>query len=414
MLFLGSLLTVTGLLGASVLFYGLAIAVYNVCLHPLRKFPGPKLWATSFIFRHAAAMRGDLDWTIKRFHETYGEVVRFSPEELSFTNERAWRDIYGHKAVPLAKDPLLYNSVKLSDGASSIFNASSEAHPLIRKQLAFAFSDKALRQQEPLLQSYIDLLMRKLRDTAHSGTPADLVRWYNFTTFDLIGDLSIGKSFGCFHDNEYHTWVRGLTEGTKIGPYIRTVATYTDIKWLWRVLAPERIKQARMRHESYVKNTAAERMAQGVMEERKDFLSYILKNRDEKTGLTDAEVTANAGFLIIAGSEAASTAMSGITFWMAKTPRTLQLATNEVREAFSSETEIDFASTATRLPYLAACISEGMRAFPPGPTIPPRRTTPGKTMTSIAGYDIPGWVGCPSNSNSNSNSTSFPLCAIPC
>jgi cytochrome P450 len=343
-------------------------------------------------------MRGDLDWSIKKFHSQYGEVVRFSPEELSFTNERAWKDIYGHKTVPLAKDPMLYNSVKLgSDGATSIFNASPEMHPIIRKQLAYAFSDKALREQEPLIRGYIDLLMKKLRDTAQSRTPTDLVRWYNFTTFDLIGDLAIGRSFGCLHDNEYHTWVRGLTEGTKIGPYIRTMATYTGIKWLWRVLAPERVKQARLRHEAYVRETAAERMARGVLEERKDFLSYILKNRDGKDGLTDAEVTANAGFLIVAGSEAASTALSGITFNLLKTPWALERAIREVREAFQSEEEIDFASTSTKLPYLMACISEGMRAFPPGPTIPPRRTPPGNTITDIAGYQVPSWVGSYSN-----------------
>lgn len=347
------------------------------------------------MFRHVAAMRGELDWSLKSFHEKYGDVVRFSPEELSFTDEQAWRDIYGHKSVPLVKDPLVYNSVKLgSSGATSIFNADQYSHPKIRKQLAHAFSEKALREQEPFMKAYIDLLMEKLHGVAAAKIPTDMVKWLNFTTFDLTGDLALGKSFGCLNNSEYHSWVRGLQEGTKIGPYIRTIATYTDIKRLWRLLAPASIKKARLRHEDYVRVNAKERLAKGVMEERRDFLSYILKDKDEDGGMSEEEVAANCGFLIIAGSEAAGTAMSGILFHLLRSPDALRKMTNEIREAFVSESAIDFASTSSRLPYAIACISEGMRAFPPGPTIPPRRTSKGG-MTTIAGYQVPGWVCWP-------------------
>ena len=336
-------------------------------------------------------MRGQLDWSLKAFHEKYGEVVRFSPEELSFTTEQAWKDIYGHKSQPLVKDPLVYNSVKLgSDGATSIFNADQNNHPKIRKQLASAFSEKALREQEPFMKEYIDLLINKLRGVAAAGSPTDMVKWINFTTFDLIGDLALGKSFDCLNNNEYHSWVRGLQEGTKIGPYIRTIATYTDIKRLWRLLAPASIKQARIRHEEYVRVNAQERLSKGTMEDRRDFLSYILKDK-EGGEMSDKEVAANCGFLIIAGSEAAGTAMSGILFHLLRTPDALHKMTREIRETFQNESEIDFVSTSARLPYTMACISEGMRAFPPGPTIPPRRTMRG-TMTTIAGYQVPGWV----------------------
>lgn len=340
-------------------------------------------------------MRGQLDWSLKAFHEKYGEVVRFSPEELSFTNDQAWKDIYGHKSNPLVKDPLVYNSVKLgSNGATSIFNADQNSHPKIRKQLAHAFSEKALREQEPFMKAYIDLLMQKLQGVAAAGNPTDMVKWINFTTFDLIGDLALGKSFDCLNNNEYHSWVRGLQEGTKIGPYIRAIATYTDFKRFWRLLAPASIKRARARHEEYVRVNAKERIAKGALEERRDFLSYILKDKEESGGMSEEEVAANCGFLIIAGSEAAGTAMSGILFHLLKSPDALHKVANEIRNAFSSESDIDFVTTSARLPYTMACISEGMRAFPPGPAIPPRRTAK-DGFTTISGYQVPGWVCVP-------------------
>lgn len=130
-------------------------------------------------------MRGQLDLSIADFHAKYGDVVRFSPDELSFTSEKAWKDIYGYRDQPLIKDPTFYNIVKLGlDGAPSIFNADKYNHPRVRKALAHAFSEKALREQEPFMKGYVDVLIEKLRDIAASGSAADLVQWYNFTTFD--------------------------------------------------------------------------------------------------------------------------------------------------------------------------------------------------------------------------------------
>lgn len=337
-------------------------------------------------------MRGELDWKLQSFHSKYGPVVRFSPGELSFTTEEAWRDIYRHKPSPLIKDPIVYNSVKMgADGATSIFNADHDSHVRIRKQLGHAFSEKALREQEPRLKSYVDLLILKLRGVAESQQPTDIVRWFNYTTFDLIGDLAIGKSFNCLQDNEYHSWVRNLQQGIKIGPYIRTIATYTDFNRVWRILAPSAIKKARLNHEIYVRQNAEARLSEGVSEERRDFMSYILKNRGEEGGITDKEVTANCGFLIIAGSEAPATAMSGITYHLLRNRSALLTLTREIRDALQSEEDIDLSSTSHRLPYLLACISEGMRVYPPTPHIPPRRTPP-RTMTRIAGHQVPGWV----------------------
>ena len=110
---------------------------------------------------------------------------------------------------------------------------------------------------------------------------------------------------------------------------IRATAEYTDIQRLMRLLAPASIKEARAKHEEYVQVNAHERMSKGVMEERKDFLSYILGSRGEKDGLTNKEIAANCGFLIIAGSETTATALSGVTCYLLKTPEALQTITNK-------------------------------------------------------------------------------------
>lgn len=61
-----------------------------------------------------------------------------------------------------------------------------------RRNFSLSFGDKNLRAQEPIMKHYIDLLVQKLRQ--NSGIPINMVKWYNFTTFDLIGDLVFGES----------------------------------------------------------------------------------------------------------------------------------------------------------------------------------------------------------------------------
>lgn len=88
--------------------YQLSIYVYNLFFHPLHRFPGPKSAAFSYIPKIRAALTGDGVFWIVDLHLRYGEVVRVSPNELSFSGADAWKDVYGHKKAgqpTLTKDP---------------------------------------------------------------------------------------------------------------------------------------------------------------------------------------------------------------------------------------------------------------------------------------------------------------------
>ena len=67
--------------------------------------------------------------------------------------------------------------------------ANQAEHQYMRKLLAPAFSDSALLDQEPLLTLYFELLISKLKQQLDGPAcgRVDLMMWYNFTTFDIIG-----------------------------------------------------------------------------------------------------------------------------------------------------------------------------------------------------------------------------------
>ena len=94
----------------------------------------------------------------------------------------------------------------------------------------------------------------------------------------------------------------------------------------------------------------------------------------------------NATLLAAAGSETTASLLSGLTFLLLQHPETLEKLKREVRTSFSNVTDISVASVA-RLPYLQACIHEGLRRFPPITSNLPRETR--ERGAFVAGQFVP-------------------------
>lgn len=70
---------------------------YNLFLHPLRSYPGPLLWRVSGFPSAYYALQGTLDKKMLQIHRRYGTEVRIAPDELSFSDARAWKDVHMSK-----------------------------------------------------------------------------------------------------------------------------------------------------------------------------------------------------------------------------------------------------------------------------------------------------------------------------
>lgn len=71
--------------------------VYNVFFHPLSGVPGPLLCKVSRLPHWVACLRGEQVRIVKKWHDKYGAVVRYGPDELSYTDAQAWKDICAHQ-----------------------------------------------------------------------------------------------------------------------------------------------------------------------------------------------------------------------------------------------------------------------------------------------------------------------------
>ncbi|CAG8978544.1 hypothetical protein HYALB_00012275 [Hymenoscyphus albidus] len=341
----------------------------------------------------ASIASGHLVHETKRFHDKYGPIVRLAPNELSFISPSAWQDIYGHRKrghKEMTKNPIW--AQPSPNGAFSLINCKEEDHARMWKPFVPAFSMRALKAQEEIIQGYVSMLMEKLKSRATSGdVVVDIKDYYNWTTFDIIGDLGFGEPFDCLQNEQYHQWVSFLFGHLIAGALLASVNFYPWIFKALLALVPKSAHQAALAHHAMSCDKAKRRM--NLRTDRKDIFSHVLALNDEK-GLTLPELEATAAIIILAGSESTSTMLTGTTNSLMRNPEKLSKLTDEVRSSFRKESNITLDAL-EQLTYLRAVFQEAFRLLPPVPTQIPRIVPP--EGDTICGHFIPGntFVGLP-------------------
>ncbi len=166
--------------------------IYNVFLHPLRNYPGPLLWKATRLRWVIALQKGYLHRDLLDLHNQYGPVVRIAPDELSYIDPQAWKDIYTTRPshATIERGAVWFQKAT-PDEPFSIMGHDEDHHARYRRAFMGAFSDKAIKDQSPRIEEYVELMMQKFRGKGENGsTVLDMVAWLNFVTFDISGDLS--------------------------------------------------------------------------------------------------------------------------------------------------------------------------------------------------------------------------------
>ncbi|KAK1713436.1 uncharacterized protein BDZ83DRAFT_756751 [Colletotrichum acutatum] len=130
------------------------------------------------------------------------------PNNLGFIDGNVWRDIYGMRRRGQFEKAYEYYR-EGPEGPISLLNAGPEEHARLRKWVSPYFSDRGMKDQEPMIGGYVDLLLKRLHENCDDGIRAlDLRDWFNFCIFDILGELAFSSSFGCLESAENHPWVK--------------------------------------------------------------------------------------------------------------------------------------------------------------------------------------------------------------
>lgn len=366
--------------------YVVVFGIYNVYFHPLRKYPGPLLNAATRIRWSYQVISGQSQFTLSKLHDQYGDVVRIGPNELSYTNSKVYKEVFQSRSgkPQMQKDMLHYQK---HDKTPSLHVSSDADHTRMRRLISHAFSDKALKEQEPIMQNYSNLLTTRLHEVTKAGNAINIKQWYHWTLFDLFGDLCYNEPFGCLQNGQSHPWIDIIGESINAFYFLGLARRIPGLQVLMMKMMPKKKVEQAAWHSKFSSDLADKRMA--MVTDRPDFMSFILRYNETEKALSIPEIRSNSNVLIPGGSETTSTFFTGTTWLLLKNPSKYKTLVEEIRTTFQSSDEITIMKTAG-MKYLHAVIEEGLRVYPPVPSNMPRVVPDEGAM--ICGEWVPGGV----------------------
>lgn len=357
----------------------------------------------SVIIYQRQVLKGYSHLWLQALHKQYGPVVRLAPNELSFIEPEVWKDVYGHRATTFVKTAEFYGPDAYGS-PPGIMRADNVSHARQRKTVSHAFSDKALKDQEQLLKGFVRLLVDKLRGMAEAGLECNIVEWCkfshtvqkatliredNFTTFDIMADLTFGESLNQLTESSYHPWVKAIFSYVKVVSISKVCRAWPGLSSLLQLMVSKDTKEKRKQHLAFSTESIDNCMAR--KSERPHIWTFVTQRGEKEGGLQPTELYSNGTLFMLAGTETTATELSGLTYLLLKNPEKMRRLTLELRASFSSFEDMTMTNL-SQLEYLGACIEEGLRYYPPVP-VGPARTTP-RGGASVCGRWVPGGVCC--------------------
>ncbi|KAI0099744.1 cytochrome P450 [Nemania sp. FL0031] len=363
-----------------------AQVTYNLYFHPLAKFPGP-FWArASTLWRFRQSMSGRFHRVIEDNHRKYGTVFRVGPNELSFASVSAFRTIYGNRSIAEPNSPAPKNEwyEMLASGFDEyciVSERDPRKHSEKRAMFSAAFTQKALLEQESIIQRFVDNFVKKVGKLGAGPEGLDMVKWYQMVSFDIFGELGFGETFGCLERESSHPWLEMILDHLLVVNIMDNLRRYPLLVAIVKLL-PAKWTTGLAKQQTQFSRDQAKRRLEKTSDQR-DFVSTVV-SRVRNGDISEEQLVAHSSTLVMAGGETTSTTMAAITFYLLKSPASHKKLAEEVRARYRTFEEINIIST-SQLPYLQAVIKEGMRIYVPGPQGLPR-ISPGMT---VDGYFVP-------------------------
>jgi cytochrome P450 len=350
------------------------LVFYRLWLHPLAVFPGPRLWAASRVPWVRQMVSGRMWHKLELLHQKHGAIVRIAPNELSISSPQAWPDIYTSRPI-LAKEPT--SQTPPLNGAHSLFTAVGEDHRRIRGAMALGFSDKALRDQAPVIECYATELVARLRREIAIDSVIDIQKFFGYAALDTIADLSYGSSLEGLPARNEHDWLNRFFIHGKFSTIRMSTCWLYPLGSVIGFIALWFTRKERSRNWGIFTAKIEERINRGHMDHA-DLISPVIgklsegvKSEPNTKGVSKLELQTHMLASIIANSQITTVVLASTAYFLLLHENVLQQLIDEIRGSFDSDAAITVQSTQS-LTYLEAVIREVIRVHHPTPMNLPR------------------------------------------
>ena len=233
-----------------------------------------------------------------------------------------------------------------------------------------------------------------LLDSEHVGkpgwhSPRNMTEMISYVLSDIMGDITFSRNWETQKSTTNRHILKLLTQGT-MG--INTCGHMPALLRLKLDKVVPSLTRGVYQFEALSKAQSDWRAAQGHSLKQRDIFAGLLEARDPETGrgYSQQDLVAEAGILIVAGSDTTATTLTATLFYLLHYPAALEEVQREVKENFGSLEEIRIGPQLTACRYLYACIDEAMRLSPPVGGVLPREIMKGGV--TVDGHHFPAGI----------------------
>ncbi|KAF4620123.1 hypothetical protein G7Y89_g14699 [Cudoniella acicularis] len=344
---------------------------YRLFLHPLAKFPGPKLAAITRYYEayYDIVQNGQYIFKIEELHKKYGPIIRISPYELHIMDSAYYEKLYRQEGR-WEKYSWAYDAFGVKD--SIISTGNHELHKARRQPLNAFFSKAKVANQQDLIRRNLRKLCDRLSKVSGSKRPINLGAALSAFTRDVSTEFIIGKSYNDLDHEDFNIALTNMTTTgfghiwrmtkhiTWFGPAMKAI----PIDWAMKMANDDTKAFLSMLKASH---HTKELMAAATSPNPDEKTQRTIVHEIMDSGLPPSDksferVSGDLATVTSAGFETTSSALRLIFYHVFSKPEILQRLRAELATVRSSD---GFEwRTLEQLPYLTSILMEGLRMSP--------------------------------------------------
>ncbi|EXJ76937.1 hypothetical protein A1O3_10094 [Capronia epimyces CBS 606.96] len=370
-----------------------ALVLYTVltCYQNYRKCPqfdGPFLAKISGAWLFFHTFSGKLNEDNAALLRNHGSFVRISPDKV-VTNDPV---VLRHMSSPRSdfRRGTFYDAFSTQPTLRNVLSQKDEKlHNSLRSKLIRGYSGKDLPNLEADIDARIADLVALIGSECSNNKLIDFSSFAQYFTLDVLTHISFSAPVGYLTQNRdvysYISKVSDFLQVLELGANIPTVQRILDSV----LMAPFRPKITDADGMGAMMGMASKAVAFHYAPDAKaypDMLGSFIKH-----GLTQQEAESEAMVQVLGGSDSTATAVRMIMLYIITHPEVYGKCVKEI-EANESVFGDSISSAASRqhLPYVQACIKEGLRIWPPLQALNSKLSPPGGE--TVNGVFIPGGI----------------------
>ena len=358
--------------------------------------PGPWLGKFSRLWLVKTLATGDSARMFADVNREYGPLVRVSPNQVMTDDPDTISRMLATNSKYLRAH--WFESLRVTPEIASIISERDlQKHKVLRYKLSPGFSGRGIDSIEGTVDKYMKIWVNHIASnwTSEPGVtkPFNVGAQIEYLTVDIISQMCLGRDFGYIEADRdilgfMHAVEVGMIANLQFSVLHELQALYrllTRVPGLRRVLVPHREDKSGLGRMMGVINEAMDkRQSRPETTSKGAMMDFLFRQ-----GFSYEEVGEELLLALVAGSETTATAIQATLLAIILDRHVYNKLQAEIDAAINSGTASSPVkdTEARSMPYLQACVLEGLRRFPPVGQLREREVPAGGDI--VNGYFLP-------------------------